>query len=209
MKNVILREAIAKYNPEVFSEIELISLILGEKVARNIKERDIDTLSNLVKHSDKEIKELIGVTDITLSKIRALYELASRNINLEPISTVKSPKDIYNLSSDMQYLEQEVVRLYCLNTKNKVVKVLNVFKGSINTAIVDPKIIFKEALKYNSVSIIMCHNHPSGDTTPSKEDINITTRIVEGGQLLGIKLLDHVVIGPDGRYTSLKEKGII
>lgn len=209
MKNEILRETITKYSAETLSELELISLILGEKVANKIKENEIYSLSNLVQHSDKEIKQLLGITDITLSKVKALFELSARRTGINSGDSITSPKDIVEVAADMEYLEQEVLRLYCLNTKNLIVKKLNLFKGGINTSIVDPRILFKEALKCNSANIVICHNHPSGDPTPSKEDISLTTRLKECGRILGVDLIDHIIIGSNGKYTSLKEKGVI
>lgn len=209
MKNEILRETITKYSAETLSELELVSLILGEKVANKIKENEIYSLSNLVQHSDKEIKQLLGITDITLSKVKALFELSARRTGITSGDNIRSPKDIVEVAADMEYLEQEVLRLYCLNTKNIIVKKLNLFKGGINTSIVDPRILFKEALKCNSASIVICHNHPSGDPAPSKEDISLTTRLKECGRILGVTLVDHIIIGSNGKYTSLKEKGVI
>ena len=209
MKNEILRETITKYSAETLSELELISLILGEKIAKKIKDNDIYSLSSLVQLSDKEIKQLLGITDITLSKVKALFELSVRNTSLTSVDIIGSPKDIVEVAADMQYLEQEVLRLYCLNTKNSIIKKLNLFKGGINTSIVDPRILFKEALKCNSASIIICHNHPSGDPTPSKEDISLTTRLKECGRILGVTVVDHIIIGSNGKYTSLKEKGLV
>lgn len=209
MKNEILRETITKYSAETLSELELVSLILGEKVANKIKENEIYSLSNLVQHSDKEIKQLLGITDITLSKVKALFELSARRTGITSGDNIRSPKDIVEVAADMEYLEQEVLRLYCLNTKNIIVKKLNLFKGGINTSIVDPRILFKEALKCNSASIVICHNHPSGDPAPSQEDISLTTRLKECGRILGVTLVDHIIIGSNGKYTSLKEKGVI
>lgn len=209
MKNEILRETITKYSADTLSELELVSLILGEKVANKIKGKEIYSLSNLVQHSDNEIKKLLGITDITLSKVKALFELSARRTSATAGMQIGSPKDIAEVAVDMQYLEQEVLRLYCLNTKNVIVKKLNLFKGGINTSIVDPRILFKEALKCNSASIVICHNHPSGDPTPSKEDISLTIRLKECGRILGVDLIDHIIIGSTGKYISLKEKGVI
>lgn len=95
-----------------------------------------------------------------------------------------------------------------LNTKSTIVGIKDVFKGSLNTSVVHPREIFKQAINKNSASIIICHNHPSGDPTPSKEDINITLRIKECGDIIGIKLLDHIIIG-NNKFISLKERGLI
>ena len=108
----------------------------------------------------------------------------------------------------MSELKQEVLKLIMLDTKNQIISIKDVFKGSLNTSIVHPREIFNEAIKRNSSSIIICHNHPSGDPTPSKEDINITLRINECSKIIGISLLDHIIVGK-GKFISLKEKGII
>ena len=112
------------------------------------------------------------------------------------------------LINEMNNLNQEVLKLILLNTKNTVIGVKDVFKGSLNSSIVHPREIFREAVQRGSANIIICHNHPSGDPTPSKEDINVTLRIKQCGDLMGIKLLDHIIIG-NNNYISLKEKGII
>ncbi|MDZ5016734.1 DNA repair protein RadC, partial [Clostridium perfringens] len=101
-----------------------------------------------------------------------------------------------------------VLKLIMLDTKNNIIGIKDVFKGSLNASIVHPREVFKEALKKSSSSIIVCHNHPSGDPTPSKEDINITVRLKECGRIMGIDLLDHIIIGKE-KFISLKEKGII
>ena len=95
-----------------------------------------------------------------------------------------------------------------LNTKNCIIGVKDIFTGSLNNSIVHPREIFKAAINKNSASIIICHNHPSGDPTPSSEDINITLRIKECGSIIGIQLLDHIIIG-NNKYISLKEEGLI
>ena len=108
----------------------------------------------------------------------------------------------------MSNFKQEVFKLILLNTKNIVIGTKDVFKGTLNSSIVHPREVFKEAIHRGSASIIVCHNHPSGDPSPSKEDINITLRLKECGNIMGIELLDHIIIG-NNRYVSLKEKGII
>ena len=108
----------------------------------------------------------------------------------------------------MRYLKKEVFKGILLNTKNHVLKSTNISIGSLNSSIVHPREAFSDAMKCGISSIIFAHNHPSGDTEPSKEDIEITKRLVEAGEILGIKVLDHIIIG-DGRFLSLKERGWI
>ncbi|MGL5084648.1 MAG: JAB domain-containing protein [Clostridium sp.] len=208
MNNLILRETISKYSSDLLSDVELISLILGERVASKMKENSIYTLKNLVRYSDGEIKGLLSISDVTLSKVKALFELSTRNTN-DCSDKISSPKDVVKLSADMEHYEQEVLRMYCLNSKNKVIKTMNLFKGGISSAIVDVRIVFKEALKCNASAIMVCHNHPSGDPTNSRDDLLITERLKQSGEIVGIKLLDHIIVGSNNTYFSFVEKGLI
>lgn len=122
---------------------------------------------------------------------------------------VSSPKDVYELMKDyLKGADREYLVLLSLDMKNNINSINTVSIGSLNSSIVHPREIFKTAILSNAASIILIHNHPSGDTTPSKEDINITYRIKESGKILGIELLDHVILG-DNSYSSLKEKSIL
>lgn len=129
-------------------------------------------------------------------------------------STIRSPED----ASDIAYQfigddANEILLVMCLNTKNKVVAVHRCFIGSLNSSIVHPRETFRTAILNNSASLIVAHNHPSGDPAPSKEDIHVTKRLVEAGKILGIELLDHVIIGEKNNgnvnFVSLKEKGYL
>ncbi len=97
----------------------------------------------------------------------------------------------------------------CLNTKNNVVAVHRCHVGALNASLVHPREVFKSAILNNAASVIVAHQHPSGDITPSMEDINVTKRLVEAGKLLGIEVLDHLVVNSDNSFTSLKERGYI
>ena len=96
--------------------------------------------------------------------------------------------------------------MICMNTKNKIIGVFEISHGSVNSSIVSPREVFQKALLANAVSIIVMHNHPSGDSTPSREDIEVTRRLSEAGKIVGVELLDHIIVG-DRVYCSLKEKG--
>lgn len=106
-------------------------------------------------------------------------------------------------------IDREELIVCCLDTKNQPLSVNVASIGSLNSSIVHPREIFKVAVLSNAASIIVYHNHPSGDTAPSKEDISVTNRLKEAGNIIGIKLIDHIIIGSDGKYTSLKEEGIL
>ena len=124
------------------------------------------------------------------------------------ISKPQDLVDVLNLVCRINNNTEEVMLLLTLNTKNVITGWFEVSRGSIDASIVHPREIFKRALTNNATSIVVAHNHPSGDPNPSKEDINITNRLKECGKLLGIDLIDHIIIG-DEKYVSLKEKGII
>lgn len=122
--------------------------------------------------------------------------------------SIKSPDDAANVGKGFMCIHEEpeeYLYMICMNTKNKIIGVFEVSHGSVNSSIVSPREVFQKALLANAVSIIMMHNHPSGDPTPSKQDIEVTKRLVEAGNLLGVEVLDHIIIGD--HYSSLKEKG--
>jgi len=125
------------------------------------------------------------------------------------ISSPSKARDILEEVFELSELAEEVFIIMCLDTKNKVTGLFKVSQGSLNSSIVHPREVFKRALMQNSNAVILAHNHPSGDVTPSGEDISITRRLQEAGDILGIKVLDHLIIGAGGRYKSFKEDGII
>ena len=123
--------------------------------------------------------------------------------------TISSPNDAYEMIREqLEGLDREQFMIACLNTKNEPTNISVVAVGTLNKAIVHPREVFKTAILSNAASIMAFHNHPSGETTPSQQDIQLTNRLYEAGELLGIKLLDHLIIG-DGTFTSLKEKGYL
>ena len=123
----------------------------------------------------------------------------------------RSPEEAYNaikIITNVQEEAQEVFGILVLNTKNKIVAVHEVSRGALNSSIVHPREVFKPAVLHNAAAIICFHNHPSGDTEPSKDDIEVTKRLVEAGKIMGIEVFDHIIVGDD-KYTSLKGMGVI
>lgn len=118
---------------------------------------------------------------------------------------IKTPTDVFKLLADLKYKDREYFVVLCLNTRNRVICINTVSIGSLNASLVHCREVFKPAILANSQSIILAHNHPSGDTEPSKDDIEITKRVAEAGKVLGIPLLDHVIIG-NSSYESFKGK---
>ncbi len=149
--------------------------------------------------------------NITYYSISLVKEKASR-IEFGAINQIKSSVDchralqnIFNLSSSTQ----EKFVMLALDTKNQIAGAFTVHIGTTNSSIVNPKDVFQRAILTNATSIIVCHNHPSGNPQPSPEDILITTRLADCGQLLGVEVLDHIIIGDDNSYVSMKEKGYL
>ena len=124
---------------------------------------------------------------------------------------IGSPEDAYRAITaitNVQEEAQEVFGILILNTKNKIVAVHEISRGILNASIVHPREVFKPAILHNAATIICFHNHPSGDPEPSKEDIKITKQLVEAGEIMGIEIFDHIIVGDD-RYVSLKERGVV
>lgn len=196
------------------NDTELLSIILGTK-PEIIKEAiaEYNSVPNFINnYSVEDILKIKGLGKGTITKLEALWELYNRfsiNKKLEKNYIISKPEDIYDLvKDDMKYFEQEHFRILMLNTKNIVINIKDIFIGASDSSVIETRKVFKEALKYNAKNITICHNHPSGDPNPSKEDVNISLRIKEAGKIIGIDLLDHIIIG-DNRFVSLKYKGVI
>lgn len=215
-------EKLEKYGAEVLSNAELLAVVIrsGNKdetavgLAQRIlalggDERGITGLHDL---SLEELRAARGVGMVKALQIKAVMELSKRissALALNNRVTIKSPEDVGKLlMEEMRHLRKEVFKVILLNTKNHVIKHVNISIGSLNSSIVHPREVFSEAVRAGCSGMILVHNHPSGDPEPSKEDIETTARLVNAGNILGIKVLDHIVIG-DGRYMSFKEQGLI
>jgi DNA repair protein RadC len=172
-----------------------------------------DGLAGLARAATAELTRLPGVGPVKAVEVRAALELGRRLLALEPEERpeVHSPRDVYHLvASEMARLDQEHLRVVLLNTKNRVMGVREVYRGTLNTSSVRVAELFRDAIKENAASLIVVHNHPSGDPEPSPEDVRITAEAVGAGRLLDVEVLDHVVIGRQGpgheAYASLKER---
>lgn len=145
----------------------------------------------------------------TTYKIQLVKEEAKKYEIEKNISSPREVKDVLYEVAKINLEPEEVFLLITLDIKNNLTGIFEVSRGNINSSIVHPREVYKRAMLSNSCSIIVAHNHPSGDPSPSKEDINITKRLKECGDILGIQLLDHIIIGSKERYISFKEKGMI
>jgi len=211
------RERLAKEGPRELSDEELLAILLrvggpGENAVQ-MGRRLLDTydgLQGLLKIPFEEIRNQYGVGDAKAAQIVAAVELGRRLAKLESRTrtTIRGPKDAADLVMyEMNELEQEEIRVIALDTRNQVVKIETIYKGSLNSSQVRVGELFRSAVRFNAAAVIVVHNHPSGDPSPSLEDIEITRLIVQAGQMLDIKVLDHLIIGL-GRFVSLKERGV-
>ncbi|TFE01162.1 JAB domain-containing protein [Jeotgalibacillus salarius] len=210
------RERFINQGAQSLSNQELIAILLRtgskEESVINLANKLLQEFNGLRTLKEASFDELISIKGIGHAKavqVLAAVEVGRRiaNITFEDRFTIRSPEDGATfLMNEMRFLTQEhFVALY-LNTKNQIIHQQTIFIGSLNSSIVHPREVFKEAFKRSAASIICAHNHPSGDPTPSKEDIDVTRRLVECGKMIGIEVLDHLIIG-EKKYVSLKEKG--
>lgn len=210
------RERLIQHGPGVLSTAELLAILLrtgrrGEN-ALHLAHRVLQTcggLAGLARTPTHELARIPGIGLAKAAQIQAALELGRRVAAATPGERpqVRSAHDAYLLLADMADLEQETLRVLLLDTRGRVLAIPTIYVGNVNTTLVRPAEIFREAIRRNAVSMIIAHNHPSGDSTPSPEDIALTRDLVAAGQLLGIRVLDHLIIGR-GQYTSLREHGV-
>jgi len=168
-----------------------------------------NSLKELVQAPISELEQIPGLGKAKSRQLQAILQL-SKELLLpdEEEFFVRQPGDAFEYLKFMALYPEENLVVLNLNTKKKIIGTKHVSIGSLDASIVHPREVFCEAIKKRSASIIICHNHPSGNPEPSTEDINITTRLKECGKIIGIELLDHIIIG-DGKYVSLKERGVL
>jgi len=212
------RERMMQYGAQALSNAELLAILLRtgtvQESAVHLAQRLLNQsggLRSLVDMSLQQITEIKGIGEAKALQIQAGIELGRRlaRSGMKETVTVRSPGDVSSLlMEDMRYLQKEHFVCLFLNTKNHIIGQETLSMGSLNASIVHPREVFRAAIKRSSASIICVHNHPSGDPTPSPEDIQMTRRLVEAGEIVGIDVLDHIVIG-DRTYVSLKEQGLM
>jgi len=211
------RERLLEYGVGALSTAELLAIILrtgtrDENVillSHRILAR-FGSLAGLVQASTAEMISEHGLGPAKVAQLKAALELGRRMLveSPEERSQIRSPADAANLvMTEMGLLEQEQLRVILLDTKNRVLATPTIYVGSLNTSLIRVGELFREAIRTNCASLIVLHNHPSGDPTPSPEDVAVTRQIVEAGKLLDVDVLDHLIIGRQ-RFVSLKERGL-
>lgn len=167
------------------------------------------SIQDLLEVTEEELLSIKGIGKVKAKQIISALALARLNPSCAADRfTIRSPEDGYDCLKDMQYLQREEFVVLGLSTKNDVMFRKTVFTGSLNASIVHPRETFLPLIKSCCASAIVAHNHPSGQPEPSREDIEVTKRLVETGKIIGIEVLDHIIIG-HGKYVSLKEKGYL
>lgn len=214
------RERLYKYGPQDLKTSELLAIIIrvgsNEASALQVAERLLQkydgNLKRLASENETQIAEGIkGLGPSKAAQIMAAFELGRRLAAFIDADKpqINSPADVAHLMTpDMRDLNKETLQVLCLDTKNFVTKRRCIFEGSLNASIVHPREIFRFAVEEAAASIILVHNHPSGDPEPSSDDIQVTKQLVEVGKYVEIPVLDHIIIG-EGRFVSLKEQGLI
>ncbi|QWU15092.1 RadC family protein [Paenibacillus sophorae] len=212
------RERMMQYGAESLSQAELLAILLRTGTRResaiHVAQRILGQVGGLRRLADLSIEEMMDIKGIGPAKavqLKAGIELGRRmsNSRLDQPVTIRSPHDAADiLTEQLRYLQKEHFVCLFLNTKNHVIAQETLSMGSLNASIVHPREVFRAAIKCSSASIICAHNHPSGDPTPSPEDISLTRRLLEAGEIVGIDVLDHLIIGDDG-FVSMKEQGLM
>jgi len=167
-------------------------------------------LAGIHRASFGELRNEHGLGEAKAAQLQAALELGKRLLAVQPEDrvTVSSPQDVFTLvQGEMALLEQEHLRVVLLTTRNQVVGVHELYKGSVNSAQVRVSEVLRPAVRENCPALIVVHNHPSGDPTPSAPDVTLTKELVAAGKLLSIEVLDHIIVA-QGRFVSMKEQGL-
>jgi len=218
------RERLKLRGAAALTEAELVAILLrtgmkGISVVELSQQilREFGSLEGLARTPLEAIAKIKGVGETKAIQLKAAFELARRlsDSSRGKQRIVSSPEDAAAvMREDMRSLDREEFRVLLLNTKNALIKKCEVSRGSLNASIVEPREVFKDAIAASAASMILVHNHPSGDPTPSSEDIAVTKRLVKAGDLLNIAVLDHIILGHrntkrDLDFVSLKEMGLM
>jgi DNA repair protein RadC len=215
------REKLQKRGADALTDAELVAIFLrtGTRgrsaidLARELLDRH--PLGALVSAPLEELSKISGIGPTKAIQLKAAFEVAKRLSRPRDRIAVNEPATAASLLREtMRDLDREEFRVLLLNTKNSLIRVASISRGSLNASIVEPREVFKDAIAASAASMILAHNHPSGDPTPSSEDITITKRLVKAGELLNINVLDHIILGqPTAEraqdFVSLKELGLM
>lgn len=212
------RERLLREGAQSLTDPELLAILLRTGTATStalelaaVVLTHFNGLRGLVQASVEELSEIKGVGPAKAAQIKAALELGKRVATNAPEQRVviKTPEDAAGLvMEEMRHLDREHFRALLLNAKNQVIGQEVISIGTLNSSTVHPRELFKNAIKRSAAAIILIHNHPSGDPSPSREDIEVTRRLIEVGHLIGIEVLDHLIIG-DNKFNSFRARGLM
>ncbi len=212
------RERLQKFGAEALSAQELLALVIGrgipKKSVMNIAQELLAKFGNIKSISQATIEELSQIKGIGLAKaaqIKASFELGRRE-ELEPELRnfdIKDPEAVVKaIRASIKDKAKEHFKLILLNPRNKIIGISTISIGTLNASLVHPREVFKDAITHSAASVVLAHNHPSGDPEPSEDDLTITKRLIEAGKILGIEVIDHIIITKNV-FFSFKEKGLV
>ncbi|MGI5835876.1 MAG: RadC family protein [Chloroflexota bacterium] len=211
------RERLAALGAASLSNHELLAILIGSGTAQsNVLQvaqsllLQFKGLAGLTNASVEDLCKVKGIGRVRAVELKACLELGRRLLSSPGLErpVIRCPADASRLVLDMGLLEQEHLRTLLLNTKNHVLGIHEVYKGSLNSSLVRVGELFREAIRQNCAAIILVHNHPSGDPSPSRDDLQVTREAVSAGKLLDIDVLDHLIVCRGERWISLKERGL-
>lgn len=208
------REKLEKYGPEKLSNSELLAILLrsGQKGINVVElaKRILNKFSSdgLSKANIKELKSTFGLGSAKACEIVACFELGRRLLRDKKTSLIISPEDVWRELKDLRDLKKEHFVVFFLDARNQEIKREIISIGSLNANLVHPREVFEPAIKNSAAQVLLAHNHPSGDTEPSEDDLLITKKLVESGKILGIEVIDHIIVTKD-KFFSFKERSLI
>jgi DNA repair protein RadC len=214
------REKLMKHGAASLSDSELLAILIntgsGKQSALDLAKkllREYHSMRNLagLSVSDLKQKKFKGIGKVKAAKLAAAFEIARRlaSTRTEDSAPIRTPEDVAKrYLPELRDLKQEIFMVLCLNSSNKIIQERTVTKGILNSSLTHPREVFREAILENAASVILLHNHPSGNPEPSREDIQITKQLVEAGKIIGIAVHDHIIIAGDG-FTSMVERGLM
>lgn len=207
------REKLKRYGVDVLKNEELLSLILGTGIkGKNVLELSESILKLLAKQSYRcsyeDLQHTAGLGEAKISAILASLELGKRIYTKKQARLLLSPKNVWNEMKEIRSQKKEYFVVFFLDVRNQIIRQETVSIGSLNASLVHPREVFEPAIKYLAAQILIAHNHPSGDPSPSPEDLEITKRLCEAGKILGIEIIDHVIVATT-KFLSLKSKNLL
>ena len=212
------RERLRAYGAQALTTAELLAILIrtgsGERSAVSLGEfllAEFGSIKGVATATQEQLSAVKGLGEVKAGQIKAAIEFGNRLalFTEDAKPSIGGPRDVSNLlMPDLRYQKKEHLKSLLMDTKNRVLAIRTVSIGDLSSSIVHPREVYKDAVIASAASIIIAHNHPSGDPTPSSEDVAVTKRLIQAGEIMGIDLLDHIVLG-DGVFVSLKERGLI